>query len=125
MLLSSLTTWLLGSVVSVQAMRYTKAFEPWNFNTNQTAIDVLDYSGDWPNHTYTPSPDNWRFPVYTIILDKWLNGNPNNDDANATVYEFDFYETGLRNGGDIQGVLDSLDYLEGMGVKVNNLHANW
>lgn len=118
MLVSSFTTWLLSSILCVQALKYSVEFEPWNLNTNKTAESVLDYSGDWPDHTFTASPVNWRFPVYTIILDKWLNGNPTNDDANGTVYEFDYYETGLRNGGDIEGVLDSLDYLEGMGVKV-------
>lgn len=110
---------LLLFAVSVLALQYDPAFVDYNFNVNQTATNILDYSAEWPGHTYTASPSNWRFPVYTIILDKWLNGNPSNDDANGTVYEFDFYETGLRNGGDIAGVVDSLDYLSGMGVKVS------
>lgn len=121
LLLSSLATCLLGSIASVRAAKYTEAMVPWNMNTNQTATEVLDYSGEWENHTFHPSPSNWRFPVYTIILDKWINGNPSNDNANDTVFEFDFYETGLRNGGDIQGLYDSLDYLQGMGVRVSHV----
>lgn len=117
----SLSSWKVLVFLCINAalaLKYDPAFVDYNFNTNQTATNPLDYSADWPGHTYNPSPSNWRFPVYTIILDKWLNGDPTNDNANNTVYEYDFYETGLRNGGDIQGVVDSLDYLSGMGVKV-------
>lgn len=117
-LTSSLTALLSGGITLVHALKYTPDLQAWNLNTNQTATNVLDYSSTWQGHVYTPSPDNWRFPIYTVILDKWINGNPNNDNINNTVYEFDFYETGLRNGGDIQGLEDSLDYLQGMGIKV-------
>lgn len=118
MILNSLRTCILLCIGAVQSLKYDPAFVDYNMNINQTATNALDYAASWDGHTYFPSPSNWRFPVYTIILDKWFNGNPSNDDANGTVYEFDFYETGLRNGGDIQGVVDSLDYLAGMGVKV-------
>lgn len=113
-------SWLsaLCLLAFVQAAKYSAEMAPWNMNTNVTATNVLDYNSTWEGHTYTPSPDNWRFPVYTIILDKWLNGNPSNDNANQTVFEYDYYETQLRNGGDVQGLVDSLDYLQGMGVKV-------
>ena len=40
-----------------------------------------------------------------------------NDDANGTVFEHDIMQTQLRHGGDVQGVVDSLDYLHGMGFR--------
>jgi alpha-1,3-glucan synthase len=83
------------------------------------AVDPLDYAGVWENHTFNPSPENWRIPFYTIMLDKWVNGDPTNDNANGTVFEYDLYETQLRAGGDIRGLKDSLDYLQGMGIKVS------
>lgn len=110
-------------IPSAVARQYDPAFVDYNININTTATNILDYNASWPGHIYTASPSNWRFPVYTIIMDKWINGDPTNDNANDTVYEFDFYETGLRNGGDIQGVVDSLDYLEGMGVKASLLKS--
>jgi len=73
---------------------------------------------EWDNHVYQPSPANWRFPVYTIFLDRLANGDPTNDDANGTAYEHDITSNQFRNGGDIQGLLDSLDYLQGMGIQV-------
>ncbi|ORY78163.1 cell wall alpha-1,3-glucan synthase ags1 [Protomyces lactucae-debilis] len=100
-----------------RAARYDPRYEQWNLNVNKTATEVLDYAADWPNHQYHPSPDNWRFPIYTIIVDKWVDGDPRNNDINGTVFEYDFYETGLRNGGDVKGIQDSLDYLQGMGIK--------
>jgi len=47
-----------------------------------------------------------------------VNGDPTNDNANGTIYEMDAQETQLRNGGDIKGLMNSLDYLQGMGIKV-------
>ncbi|KAI3398107.1 hypothetical protein diail_9860 [Diaporthe ilicicola] len=107
---------LLGASVA-QALRYDPAFAEYNLNTNQQAVSPLDYSGDRGGHTYHPSPDNWRFPFYTVMLDKWVNGDPSNDNVNGTLFEQDIWSTQLRHGGDIQGLIDSLDYIQGMGIK--------
>lgn len=101
-----------------QALRYDPAYEEWNLNTNQEAIHPLDYTGTRAGHKYTPSPSNWRFPFYTVMLDRWVNGDPSNDNANGTLFEQDVWSTQLRHGGDVQGLVDSLDYLQGMGIKV-------
>lgn len=66
----------------------------------------------------TKSPENWRFPAYTLSLDRFANGNPANDNANGTVFEQDITSTQMRHGGDIQGFVDSLDYIQGTEVKV-------
>ncbi|KAL8948182.1 MAG: hypothetical protein Q9222_005607 [Ikaeria aurantiellina] len=77
----------------------------------------LDYSGSWQGHDFYPSPANWRFPFYTITLDRFANGDPSNDDINGTAWEHDITGTQLRFGGDVSGLQDSLDYLAGMGIK--------
>lgn len=46
-----------------------------------------------------------------------MNGDPSNDDANGTVYESDMVSTSMRHGGDILGLVDSLEYLYGMGIR--------
>jgi alpha-1,3-glucan synthase len=43
-----------------------------------------------------------------------------NDDANGTAYEHDLISNQFRNGGDVKGLVDSLDYLQGMGIKVRD-----
>lgn len=109
---------VFGFILYVKAARYDPALVPWNLNEAQDANDPMDYWGEWQNHTFYSSPSNWRFPFYTIMLDKWVNGDPTNDNSNGTVFEHDLLETQLRHGGDIRGLMDSLDYLQGMGIKV-------
>jgi len=112
LLIFALTTLTLG-------LRYDPAFVNFNLNQNQLATDPVDYSGSRPGHTYFPSPQSWRFPVYTLFLDRYANGDPVNDNANGTVFEQDITGNQLRHGGDLAGLLDSLDYIQGMGMKVS------
>lgn len=109
---------LLLLTPAIVALKYDPQQFSWNLNTNLTATHPLDYSGSWQNHAFHPSPSNWRMPCYTIMLDRFVNGNPSNDNANGTQFEHDITQTQLRHGGDIQGLMDSLDYLQGMGIKV-------
>jgi alpha-1,3-glucan synthase len=105
----------LGGRVT-QSLRYDPVYATHNLNQNQAATNPLDYDGIWEGINFTTSPDNWRFPVYTLFLDRWVNGNPTNDNANGTAFEQDITSTQLRHGGDIQGLIDSLDYIRGMGI---------
>jgi alpha-1,3-glucan synthase len=114
---SCLTVPLLSSFL-VSALPYDPAEVNWNLNQNASATNPLDYWGEWPHHTYQPSPDNWRFPFYTIFLDRFVNGDPTNDDANGTQWEHDLTSNQFRHGGDVLGLLDTFDYLQGMGIKV-------
>jgi hypothetical protein len=86
-LLAVLVLWLFGE--SVAALRYDQNYVGYNLNENKEAVDPLEYSGIWKDHTFQPSPKNWRFPFYTIFLDKFVNGDPMNDDINGTAFEHD------------------------------------
>ncbi|PWY83588.1 alpha-1,3-glucan synthase [Aspergillus heteromorphus CBS 117.55] len=112
-----------------QSLPYLDEEADWNLNTNQTATDPLDYSGQWDDHSYTPSPDNWRFPFYTIFLDRIVNGDPTNDDANGTQWEHILTSNQFRHGGDVLGLVDIFDYLQGMGIKgiylAGTPYINW
>ena len=110
---------LLLFVAKVSTLHYDPSQSAYNINTNQTASSPIDYWGQWENHTFSKSPSNWRLPFYTVLLDRFANGNPTNDDVNGTQFEHDLTQTQLRHGGDIKGLQDSLDYLQGMGVKVD------
>ncbi|KAH9842609.1 glycoside hydrolase family 13 and glycosyltransferase family 5 protein [Rhodofomes roseus] len=111
-LLSLLTLAHLGV-----ASPYREDLADWNLNQNKTATDVLDYY--YPKRdSYTSSPNNWRaLPFYTILLDKFADGDPSNNDFFNSVYEWDWRETQLRAGGDLAGMVNRLDYLQGMGVR--------
>ncbi|KAL3418573.1 alpha amylase [Phlyctema vagabunda] len=101
----------------VAALRYTPEHVGYNLNENQTADDPHDYWGMWENHDFHKSPENWRFPFYTFFIDRFVNGDPTNDNANGTLFEQDPVQSQLRHGGDLQGFIDSLDYIQGMGMK--------
>lgn len=99
--------------VLVQALPYTPEYEDYNLNQNVSAKSPSHYWGQWSNHSFHPSPKNWRMPFYTLFLDRFVNGDPSNDNANGTLYEHDPTSSILRHGGDITGLTDSLDYLQG------------
>lgn len=109
---------LLGSLITlISGYHYDLDYIAYNLNTNRTARDPVDYWGERYNHEYTPSPSNWRFPVYTLMLDRFVNGDPYNDNTNDTAFEKDINNNQMRHGGDLRGLFDSLDYIQGMGVK--------
>jgi len=109
---------LFCSTRFAQSLRYDPNETDYNLNTNQAATNPLDYSGTWQDHTFYPSPENWRFPFYTLFLDRFVNGDPSNDDINGTLFEQDIMGTTMRHGGDLAGLVDTLDYIQGMGIKV-------
>jgi alpha-1,3-glucan synthase len=53
-----------------QAYRYDLEYVDYNLNQNKLATLPLEYWGEWTGHNYTASPQNWRFPFYTIFLDR-------------------------------------------------------
>lgn len=116
--------WKCGGVVLVHlavtglCWPYDESLTSYNLNENEKATNPADYWGKWPNHTYFPSPDNWRFPIYTLFLDRFVNGDPTNDNTNGTLFEHDLNSNQMRHGGDVVGLVDTLDYLQGMGIKV-------
>lgn len=54
--------------------------------------------------------------MYLIMPDRFANGNTANDSSPKMVEKVDRNNLGGRHGGDLQGVIDNLDYLEDLGV---------
>ncbi|WVQ79175.1 hypothetical protein IAT38_001271 [Cryptococcus sp. DSM 104549] len=111
---------LLATALSASALIYNETLDAWNINKNKDATDVLDFTTTRSNRTYTPSPGNWRsVPCYSLLMDKWIDGKPDNNDFFGLKYEYDMRETQLRAGGDAVGLMDdrSLDYLLSMGYR--------
>lgn len=99
------------------ALRYDPSYVGYNLNENETAIEPRDYFGIRDNHTFFPSPTNWRIPFYALTLDRFVDGDPTNNEANGTVFEHNWMSNQFRFGGDVAGVLANLDYLQGLGIK--------
>ncbi|KAK3321725.1 hypothetical protein B0H66DRAFT_513919 [Apodospora peruviana] len=112
-----LFTFLTTTTTLVNGLRFDASQVDYNLNTNRTATSPLDYWGQREDHKYYESPKNWRVPFYTVFLDRFVNGDPTNDNSNGTMFETDAMSNQLRFGGDLAGLMDTLDYIEGMGIK--------
>lgn len=53
--------------------------------------------------------------MYLLMPDRFANGDPTNDSTKNTVEKVDRANNGGRHGGDIQGIINQLDYLEDLG----------
>lgn len=54
--------------------------------------------------------------VYLLMPDRFANGNPDNDSHPEAAEKADRNNPNGRHGGDIQGIIDHLDYLEDLGI---------
>ncbi len=54
--------------------------------------------------------------IYLLMPDRFANGNPNNDSTQNTTEKANRSIDGGRHGGDIQGIIDHLDYIEDLGA---------
>ncbi len=85
---------------------------------------VLDAQGKFPG-TRMPSPASWAGEVvYSIQVDRFNDGDPTNDAATLSDDEEAFRTTPAyphhvqtwHHGGDLQGIVNRLDYLVDLGV---------
>ncbi len=54
--------------------------------------------------------------IYLLMPDRFANGNPNNDSSPELKEKVDRAFKGGRHGGDIEGIIKHLDYLQELGV---------
>ncbi|MGN7515381.1 MAG: glycoside hydrolase family 13 protein [Allomuricauda sp.] len=54
--------------------------------------------------------------IYLIMPDRFANGNPSNDSTPETIEKANRDHQGGRHGGDIQGIIDHLDYIHELGA---------
>jgi len=92
---------------------WTSENAAWNVNLNSDP-NPAGYYGAWSNHTYFPSPDDWRkVPIYQFITDRFNDGDPSNNEVAYPGY--DLRDVGARHGGDFLGVRDKLEYVRALG----------
>ncbi len=54
--------------------------------------------------------------IYLIMPDRFANGNPNNDNMPGMLEKANREDPNGRHGGDLQGIIEKLDYLTDLGV---------
>ena len=66
---------------------------------------------------YTRDIEFRQETIYFIVVDRFHDGNPkNNKGFNSELYDPEREEWGKYWGGDLQGIIDKLDYLKNLGV---------
>ncbi|MDJ0696159.1 alpha-amylase family glycosyl hydrolase [Mastigocoleus sp. MO_188.B34] len=66
---------------------------------------------------YTRDMEFRQETIYFIVVDRFCDGDPDNSEGpNAELYDPTMDDWGKYWGGDLQGVIDKLDYLKNMGV---------
>ena len=54
--------------------------------------------------------------MYLLFPDRFANGNPDNDSFEGMKDKFDREDLYARHGGDIQGIINNLDYIKELGM---------
>ena len=70
--------------------------------------------------------------IYLIMPDRFANGDPSNDDPSSAKGLYDRTKPRYYHGGDLQGIIDHLDYIKSLGATTvwinpwytNNSHLN-
>ncbi|MEL7500478.1 MAG: alpha-amylase family glycosyl hydrolase [Planctomycetota bacterium] len=83
-------------------------------NDQSKVIDFAIQTRQTANHRHQGfSPKD---VIYLITPDRFANGDQNNDRVSGIRDEFDPQRDSARHGGDLQGIIDHLDYLVELGV---------
>jgi neopullulanase len=65
--------------------------------------------------------------IYLLMPDRFANGDPSNDNIPGMLEPYDRNNPDGRHGGDIQGIINNLDYIHGLGftaIWINPLLEN-
>ena len=85
------------------------ASEPWNFG--------FHYPYLWWRTNGLDRPPDWAYDsiVYQVFVERFANGDPSNDPPGTGGW-YDPPRTDSFAGGDLQGIIDRLDYIAELGV---------
>ncbi|TYK66295.1 alpha-amylase family glycosyl hydrolase [Colwellia echini] len=80
-----------------------------SLSSQNTAVNNLE-----EGELHVPSPQWQDQIIYLLMIDRFNDGNKENSDQGAGVYELGAKDK--YNGGDLQGVIDKLDYIQQLGA---------
>ncbi|URA09080.1 alpha-amylase family glycosyl hydrolase [Thermospira aquatica] len=99
---------VIGTGSCSTPIKTTSDRKPIGVPTLQVSAD------DKARYLHVPSPD-WRDQIiYFIMIDRFYDGNPDNNNMGAG--EYDPKENAKFSGGDIAGIASKLDYIQGLGA---------
>jgi 1,4-alpha-glucan branching enzyme len=84
-------------------------------NKNKSFTQNYSLKSRKENSRYRKSYDSSDM-IYLIMSDRFANGNPNNDSTTETIEKANRANVNGRHGGDIEGIIQHLDYLKELGA---------
>ena len=80
----------------------------------QQSLSTPQAADATPLKLHVPSPEWQDQVVYFLMTDRFADGDPTNNDQGAG--EYDPTRESHYSGGDIQGIIDHLDYIQNLGA---------
>ena len=89
----------------------------FSFSKNKKVLFTKNYSLKQrrENSKFRKSYDSSDM-IYLVMSDRFANGNQNNDSEKSVTEKANRTNPGGRHGGDIQGMIDHLDYIKELGA---------
>ena len=84
-------------------------------NKNKSFTKNYSLKARRENSRYRDSYDSSDM-IYLIMSDRFANGNPNNDSDASVIEKADRNNKNGRHGGDIEGIIKNLDYIQSLGA---------
>jgi len=106
----------------VQTPPSQKSEEQYQIANPETQIEILVETPQSESDIdleflYTRDIEFRQETIYFIVVDRFFDGDPKNSEGpNPELYDPQGQDWGKYWGGDLQGVIDKLDYLKNMGV---------
>jgi len=83
---------------------------------SETGKTQLTYSYELKDKSNQERGFNTSDFIYLVMPDRFANGNTENDFSKETYQNLDRKDPHGRHGGDIQGIIDNLDYIKDLGA---------
>ncbi|MFO7863638.1 MAG: glycoside hydrolase family 13 protein [Salinivirgaceae bacterium] len=84
------------------------------FKENGKVVDEVDY--ELKERSVQKRGFSAADFIYLVMPDRFANGNPKNDSMDGMLEKADRTNPDGRHGGDLQGVIDHLDYMKDLGM---------
>lgn len=120
---ASFTTLLVATVVVALLMGAVVVIvQPWQYRSSAPVVQPNDLTITDADRRAAQAalrpPHAEQF--YFVMTDRFANGDPTNDtggrSGDRTVTGFDPTNKGFYHGGDLRGLMDKLDYIQGLGT---------
>ena len=97
------------TTAGTKTLEITITEEDGTSHTEEIAIEIL------PREIKDDTDFDWdEAVIYFLLTDRFKDGDPSNNDPNGENYDTSHPET--YHGGDFQGIIDQLDYLDELGI---------